>query len=166
MKFEKIKPKIKKIIEHEEAQLILANKKFQKFEKWLLLIIWAGAIYYLSSQPLTFLSATDEWGWIIRKFAHIFEFGVLTFLIFRILKYTEKRYVYWDLFWAFVFAVLYAISDEYHQTLVQGRVGNYKDVLIDSIGIIIATWLLYLYYHHEKLRKLKHKKSEIKKETL
>lgn len=166
MKFKRLKKQAKKIIEHEKTQLILANKKFQRFEKWFLLIIWASGIYYLSSQPLEFLAAFDQWTWLIRKFAHIFEFGVLTFLIFRILKYTEKRHIYWDLFWAFAFAILYAISDEYHQTFVPGRVGNYKDVLIDSIGGIIAVWLLYLRYHHERIRQLKYKKQAIKEEPL
>lgn len=145
---------------HSYAKLykFLQNKNFQKFEKWGLLIFWAGAIYYLSSRPLEFLVPVDVWGIILRKLAHAFEFGVLTFLIFRVLGQTEKRHVYWNLFWAFIFTVLYAISDEYHQSLVQGRIGAYTDVLIDSAGGFVAAWLLYIYYHHEKVRQIKYKK--------
>lgn len=145
-----------KIKKHPQTQRVLQNKKFQKYEKWLLLIFWAGIIYFLSSRQLAFIAATDNWELWIRKLGHMFVFGILAFLIFRVLQYTEKRHVYWNLAWAFVFAVLYAISDEYHQSLVPGRFGTYQDVLIDTIGIIIATWLIYLYYHHERVRQIKY----------
>lgn len=151
--------RLKKIKEHPKIQKVLLNKKFQKYEKWVLVILWAAGIYFISSQSLNdFFIRFDFWHFIIRKIAHIFEFGVLTFLIFRILGQTEKRHIYWNMFWAFIFTTLYAVSDEYHQYLVPGRFGLYSDVLIDMIGIIIATWLIYLYYHHEKIRKIKYKK--------
>jgi len=149
-----------KIKNHPQTQQILQNKKFQKYEKWIFLIGWAGFIYFLSSRKLEFFVVVDTWEVLVRKLAHVFVFGVLTFFIFRTLKYTEKRYIYWDLFWAFIFAFLYAVSDEYHQTLVPGRFGTYKDVLIDTVGIIISSWLIYLHYHHEKLRQLKYKQKE------
>ena len=38
----------------------------------------------------------------------------------------------------FVIAVIYAGSDELHQTFVGGRSGRPLDVLIDSIGIVLA----------------------------
>ncbi len=38
-------------------------------------------------------------------------------------------------------AVLYAVSDEYHQTFVAGRHGSPIDVLIDGAGVAIA-WAL------------------------
>jgi len=145
-----------KIKNHPKTQKVLKHKTFQKYEKWLLLLVWAGAIYFLSSRQLGFIQVVDSWEILIRKLAHVFEFGVLTFFIFRILKSTEKRHIYWNILWAFIFTVLYAISDEYHQSMVPGRFGTYKDVLIDSLGVIVASWLIYLHYHHEKLRKLKY----------
>jgi VanZ family protein len=43
---------------------------------------------------------------------------------------------------ALAIAVLYAISDEWHQSFVDGRVGTWRDVLIDSAGALTATWLI------------------------
>ena len=40
-----------------------------------------------------------------------------------------------------IIGVLYAISDEYHQTFVPLRDGRVRDVVIDSIGI----FLMYLF---------------------
>lgn len=142
---EKIFNKIKK---NPKINKILKNKAFQKYEKWVLVIIWAGAIYYFSNKSLNFLAAPGIEALFLRKLGHMVEFGVLCFLIFRILGQTEKRHIYWNLFWAVVFSVLYAVSDEYHQSLIQGRVGTYTDVIIDSAGVLIAAWLIYLHYHH------------------
>ena len=48
----------------------------------------------------------------------------------------------------FLFCFSYAVSDEFHQTFVIGRDGNFMDVLIDSggvlFGIIISYALLFL----------------------
>ncbi|MCI8999424.1 MAG: VanZ family protein [Clostridia bacterium] len=40
--------------------------------------------------------------------------------------------------------VMYAISDEIHQLMVDGRSGNVRDVIIDSIGILIGIMVFLL----------------------
>jgi hypothetical protein len=44
---------------------------------------------------------------------------------------------------ALAIAVAYAVSDEVHQTFVDGRVGTWRDVLIDSAGALTATSLIH-----------------------
>jgi VanZ family protein len=44
--------------------------------------------------------------------------------------------------WAFVLAVAYAGSDEFHQTFVRGRHGSPVDVGIDAVGALIGLTLL------------------------
>ena len=44
---------------------------------------------------------------------------------------------------ALAICVAYAISDEWHQSFVDGRVGTWRDVLIDSAGALTAAWLIY-----------------------
>ena len=147
MIFKKLENKIKKIIAH---------RHWQKYEKYISLIFWLAAIYYLSNNSLReFVIITDWWEFIIRKLAHLFEFAVLTYLIFRILGQTEKRHVNWNLFWSFIFTVIYAISDEYHQSFIASRTGTYRDVIIDSVGSLVAIWLIYLNWHHQKIKNLK-----------
>lgn len=47
-----------------------------------------------------------------------------------------------------IFSVVYASTDEFHQTFVVGRDGNVIDVLIDSsgalVGIIISSIIYFL----------------------
>ena len=146
----------KKILEHRHVKKVITHRHFVKYEKYVSLFLWLGVIFYLSSKSLNVFVTTDVWAFILRKLAHMFEFAVLTYLIFRILGETEKRHVNWNLFWSLVFSILYAVSDEYHQSFVLGRVGTYKDVLIDSSGSLIAVWLCYLHCRHKKIKKIIH----------
>ena len=42
--------------------------------------------------------------------------------------------------------VLFAALDEFHQSFVPGRSGNFTDVCIDSIGAVIASLCLFVFY--------------------
>jgi len=147
----------------EYIKKIMAHRHFQKYEKYASLVIWVGIIYYLSSQGLEFIGPASIWEFIMRKIFHMFEYAILALLIFRILRQTEKRHIYWDIGWTLIFTILYAISDEYHQTFTLGRVGTYRDVMIDSFGALVAIWLLYLDYHHRKIMESKNIPSQIAK---
>jgi VanZ family protein len=78
---------------------------------------------------------------ILRKVAHASEYALLTILWAWALRPATR----WNVVVAAVLAVLYAVSDEYHQTFVEGRSGAVSDVLIDSVGVVIA--LALLRYH-------------------
>lgn len=77
----------------------------------------------------------DMADFVVRKGAHMTEYFILIMLIQRALriKYTLNK----SLCFSFLLTVLYAGSDEYHQTFVPGRCGQVKDVLIDSCGALI-----------------------------
>ena len=47
---------------------------------------------------------------------------------------------------SFSITVLYACSDEFHQLFVPGRAGMIQDVMIDSIGIILALCLIAVFF--------------------
>jgi len=122
-------------------------KKFLKF--WLPVVIWAGVIFILSSIPN--LKTNLEQDFLLRKIAHMVEFGILTFLSYRALK-QEKININRALIFSFVFALFYAFTDEFHQLFVRGRHGSLKDVGIDSIGILIFSLACYI-----KNRRLKNR---------
>lgn len=118
-----------------------------KIEKWLLVIIWAGFIFYLSHQPELKSGLPHQWDFILRKLAHITEYAILTFLLLRAIsryKVPQRKI----LILAFVFALFYAFSDEYHQSFIFGRQAASIDVLIDGIGILFA--ISYTLYKKKK----------------
>lgn len=90
-----------------------------------------GLIFFLSAQP-DLSSGLGGWDIVLRKLAHMAEFGVLFLLWWRALGGRPAA--------AAAIAIAYAISDELHQTTVEGRNGNALDVLVDSVGVGVA-WL-------------------------
>ena len=105
---------------------------------WLPLLAWMGLIYFLSAQPD--LPHPDS-GWLglaLSNGAHAFVFGVLALLWVRVL--VERRHA-WLV--AFLLTMLYALSDEFHQTFVPGRYADPLDLLFDALGALfaLALWL-------------------------
>ena len=91
-------------------------------------------IFWLSDQPDlgTGLGGID---FLLRKLAHMTEYGLLFVLWLRALG--------WERPWAAaLIAVGYAATDEWHQTMVDGRHGTPVDVAIDAAGVAVAAWLV------------------------
>jgi VanZ family protein len=86
--------------------------------------------FFLSAQP-NLSTGLGTWDLVLRKGAHMTEYGLLWFLWWRALRYGPKAP-------AVVIAMAYAATDEYHQTFVTGRHGSPVDWLIDGIGVAIA----------------------------
>jgi VanZ family protein len=95
---------------------------------WLPVVAWALVIFAFSSVPHL---GTDlgVWDTILRKLAHTLEYAVLGALLMRALRRP------WP---ALALGVLYAASDELHQTFVPGRHGSPVDVAIDAVGIALG----------------------------
>ena len=78
---------------------------------------------------------------IIRKAAHMTEYAVLFLFGYNFTKTFNisklKTYLY-----TFVFSVIYAAFDEFHQLFVGGRSGSIEDVGIDSLGVICMMMLI------------------------
>ena len=114
-------------------------KEFIKF--WLPVIVWAGVIFTLSSVPD--LKTELRQDFILRKIAHITEFAILAFLLFRAISaygYETKQAV----IYVFIIALFYAFSDEFHQFFIEGRQCSFRDVAIDSVGILISSVICYI----------------------
>jgi len=110
-----------------------------KIKNWLLVFIWAGVIFFLSHQPDLKSNLPSEYDFILRKLAHISEYAILTFLLIRALsryQLSPKKIFIFSIF----LSILYAFSDEYHQSFIYERTGAFRDVAIDSIGIFLV-WL-------------------------
>ena len=103
---------------------------------WMILIFIASSSLLSSDNTEEFL-VYDVLNYIIRKFAHITEYAILVFLWFRSLWTKPKRFIQ-CLLWSVVLSILYAASDEWHQSFVPNRLGIWTDVVWDTIGAILA----------------------------
>jgi VanZ family protein len=85
-----------------------------------------------------------------RKLMHVFEYFILSIILLIALSNTKANKTY---IITIILCVLYAISDEYHQSMVLGRCARGLDVLIDSIGIFIGCLIYYTSTHIKSLHK-------------
>ncbi len=75
----------------------------------------------------------------MRKVVHVVTFGVLALLVHRALRRNSQAPWSWgQALAALGLTLLYAISDEVHQSFVPTRVGSPADVLLDTLGAVIA----------------------------
>jgi VanZ family protein len=84
------------------------------------------------------------WDFALKKTAHMFVYFVLFRLIYRAIIVDVKNPLKASII-SFILCLLYAISDEYHQSFVPGRTPTGKDLLFDILGMAIA-WLSVFKY--------------------
>jgi VanZ family protein len=98
-----------------------------------------AVIFALSHQP-DLTTGLGIWDLIGRKIVHACEYALLCGLWWRALATVRSPGA--ALAAAAGIAFAYAISDEIHQTFIDGRHGSPVDVAVDSIGIATAgVWL-------------------------
>lgn len=138
------------------------DNKRKKIIAWILMILWMAFIFFMSNQvgevsskqsgfvvnlfSMLGIDLNSSFGemstYIIRKGAHFTEYMILYFLAYNLLRlYINKKKAY---FYALVIVFVYACSDEFHQLFVEGRSGQFKDVLIDTSGGAFGLLLTFL----------------------
>ena len=113
----------------------------RRVDPWLPPLLLMGVIFLLSAQPSldSGLGQIDLMG---RKVVHFCGYALLCFLWWRWLRtgMDSRRAA----LVAFALSSLYALSDEFHQSYVEGRHGTVVDWAIDSAGAaVVALRLRY-----------------------
>jgi VanZ family protein len=110
---------------------------------WLPPVLAMGLIFHLSSQ--SGLPSFNTIDFAVKKGAHFTVYAVLNLLLFRAF-YLSGSKTSKPLFSLYILpgiiAVLYAISDEIHQSFVPMRNAAVRDVLIDTAGIVVMTFVV------------------------
>jgi hypothetical protein len=99
---------------------------------WIVVAIIAIAIFYISS--LTFGKGGGGFGWMTVAYHFLAFFSLAFFLLPSIVKGKNKGMI----LVAIIIAIMYGVSDEFHQLFVPGRSCNFPDVMVDSCGILLA----------------------------
>lgn len=113
----------------------------KKLLSWLWVILWLAVIYWFSDQPYLKSELKPLWDLILRKIAHMAEYFVLTYLIFKAINNYKLKFKV-VLIISLILILIAAVLDEFHQSLVAGRSASVIDVVIDGLGGIILIILL------------------------
>lgn len=100
-------------------------------------VLWMMVIFFLSSIPKDKLPDIDFP--FIHMIAHFVEYAVLGFLLSRSFAHSvgvDKKF--FVSITAMIIAFLFACSDEWHQTFVAGRSGDWVTVVYDAIFSVLG----------------------------
>jgi len=124
---------------------------FRRILRFIAVAAWAGVIYLASDQPDLRVSDDDLLDFVLRKLAHLAVFGILLLLAAHALagvRWNPRMSLVGA--WCVTFA--WAVSDEWHQTFVEGRAGQPRDVAIDMLGATAAAAMLVTYRRRQETR--------------
>lgn len=114
----------------------MAVKNFLKF--YLPALIWMGLIFYFSSlSELRYRAGGISSEVFLRKGAHFLEYAVLAGLWWRIFFVLGRRDWKKAYGWSFLITFGYALSDEWHQSWVDGRSGRLIDAVYDGLSGLV-----------------------------
>ncbi len=86
------------------------------------------------------------------KILHFFVFGILGMLIQRGMMRSDRKCIKkYALLISISIGLLFALSDEWHQSFVPGRIADELDWVADALGIIAFS---YLYFRFKKKREM------------
>lgn len=118
-----------------------------------------GILDFLKGTPLGDLIQyiKESVGLGIRKDAHVllyFVTGIFSYQFFKTLSNAAVIKIPPSVA-SYLFCLIGAVADEYHQTFVDGRSGEIRDIVIDSIGFLSAIVISSAISHMRKGSKAK-----------
>ncbi|MGC8856094.1 MAG: VanZ family protein [Anaerolineae bacterium] len=106
----------------------------QSLKKWWPSIVMMALIFAFSARPSEELPDFGCWDTLFKKSGHVLGYGLLALSYWSALSFRRER---GGLAW--LLTVLYALSDEFHQSFVAGRHASLLDVfLFDNLGALLA----------------------------
>lgn len=114
--------------------------------KWLPVFLWAGIIFFFSANPTTSTSEIHWQDFIVKKTLHVIFFGTLATLFYRALRLSEVGKQKAGSI-SIIFAFLYGVTDEIHQSFTPGRMPRAYDVFFDTIGAVLAIYIIWKWLH-------------------
>ena len=97
------------------------------------------------------LAMAEGISFIVRKCAHATEYAILAGLYWHALKGSLSISLRRITVIAWSLTVLYAITDEIHQTFVPGRSCELRDVCIDAAGALVGLLVCRFIHSHRSI---------------
>lgn len=112
--------------------------------RWVPAFVMMGLIFTASSLPASEIPFFGAFDVIYKKSGHAIGYALLGtayyFALPRRLSWGYRAVV------ALIMVILFALSDEFHQSFVDGRTSSMRDVAIDTAGAALALLAVRLFY--------------------
>jgi VanZ family protein len=111
--------------------------------RWAPALLMMALIFLASSTPARHLPYFGALDFLVKKGGHAIGYALLGSAYFFALP--PRLSVPYRAVTALLMAVLFSLSDEFHQSFVEGRTSSLRDVLIDTGGAGLATLAAAIY---------------------
>ena len=117
-----------------------------KLLNWIPAFLMMTVIFWFSSRPADELPVFSWADTLVKKSGHMIGYGLLAFCYWYALGMDKnQRWLAWLL------VILFALTDEYHQSFVSGRHPSIWDVLIfDNLGALVSLLLANKYIKQKR----------------
>jgi VanZ family protein len=116
--------------------------------RWVPAILMMGIIFVASSTPASHLPYFGAIDLLVKKGGHAIGYALLGLSYFYALP--GRLSIPYRAVMALLMAVLFSLSDEFHQSFVEGRTSTLRDVLIDTSGATLALFTAAVYSSSSK----------------
>lgn len=159
-----------RVIDAQHDGALIASRHFKP---WLPVLLWMGVIFFMSTDTGSAVHTSRLLGpllhWLkpdltraqfetvqfcVRKAGHLTEYALLANLLARALLATWPAGLRRPVVAALVLgiAVMYAASDEWHQSFVPSRTPSAGDVAIDAMGALLGLGLFFAWRKFRRAR--------------
>jgi VanZ family protein len=107
--------------------------------RWFYALLASAIIFWQSSYPVQVPGKIPH----LDKAIHFAMYFGLCMAYFNVATRGGARTSARACWVAFLLAVAYGLSDEWHQSTVPGRSADWEDVLADAVGAAVAIWLAW-----------------------
>ena len=111
--------------------------------RWAPALVMMALIFLASSTPASRLPDFGALDLLLKKGGHAIGYALLGLSYFHALP--SRLSAPYRAVTALLMAVLFSLSDEFHQSFVEGRTSTLRDVLIDTGGASLALFVAALY---------------------
>ena len=114
-------------------------KLIRALGRWCPALLMMAVIFAFSSRPSDELPSFYLFDYLVKKSGHMIGYGLLALSYLYAFNRRDGKSFYI----AWLLAVLYAFTDEYHQSFVAGRNSSIWDVMLfDNFGAILALYFI------------------------
>ncbi len=111
--------------------------------RWVPAMLMMGIIFLASSTPASHLPYFGAIDLLVKKGGHAIGYALLGLAYFYAMP--GRLSIPYRAVMALLMAILFSLSDEFHQSFVEGRTSTLRDVLIDTGGATLALLTAAIY---------------------
>ena len=120
------------------------------FKRWGPALLVMIAIFGFSSIPAAEMPQFGLLDFIVKKGGHALGYGVLALTYLHGIKGGREDLPSRWFYMAWVMAVVYSATDEFHQSFVPGRHSMVIDVMIDAIGAALTLFVARRFFKQKR----------------